>query len=143
MEPFVDTVIIRKSQTNITLSILFSHNYGVPIDPVNGTDKTNLNFTLFFSDHLCSGEYYSCGLGSFVPNIEKTHLQVGSALAQIQTVNITTYVLIPSLTCNDTRYLCVRLDRGRNSSYVDADDSNNVYCRNIETLVICQPCKDK
>ena len=141
MNPLLDTIIIREVLTVVIPNVLFAHNYGEPFDPVNGTDAINLNFTLFFSDRECEAEDLTCGQEPMLPSVDKEHLQVGSDLAQIQAVNLTASVLIPEHACNDTKYLCVWLERGGNSTYVEADDSNNLHCRSVEDQVVCQPRK--
>ncbi len=130
---------------NVELAVTVQLLEGSSFRPVE-YPRTNINFTFLLSKHdqpdfNCRGSWEECSFMSLSSTPEAVMLLSGINTTESPnlTIPISLDVLFSPEQCLGINYLCVRLDVGYNSSYIELDPSNNVQCLDVTYSVLCKP----
>ncbi len=120
---------------------------GVSFPPVE-YPRTNIDLTMLLSNYdqpdlNCHGEWKQCYTLSLNNTSDALIPQSGinTTVSRNVTFLVSLDVLFSPEECFDIKYLCVHLVLGYDSSYIELDPSNNLYCQDVTSSILCKPGK--
>ncbi len=135
--------IVRNNNVQLTVIVELLEGSSFPAVEYPGS---NINFTFLLSKHdqpdfNCEGSWEECSFMSLNNTPEAVMLRSGinTTVSPNITIPIVLDVLFSYEECLGIKYLCVHLEVGYNSSYIELDPSNNVHCHDVASSILCKP----
>ncbi len=136
---------VRNPNVQITVTVELLEGVGFP--PVE-YPRRNIDLTMLLSkddqpDLNCHGDWKQCYSLSVNNTSDALIPQSGinTTVSRNVTFPISLDVLFSPEECLDIKYLCVHLVLGYDSSYTELNPSNNFYCQDVTSSILCKPGK--